>query len=78
MRPSSASQRCAVRIMTAASQHYPLGVEVIAPDGSHQTLVADRFVLAATAIEDARLLLLSDPGGPGIGNSSGAVFKGAR
>jgi choline dehydrogenase-like flavoprotein len=51
------------------------GVEVIAPDGSHQTLVADRFVLAATAIEDARLLLLSDPGGPGVGNSSGLVGR---
>jgi choline dehydrogenase-like flavoprotein len=51
------------------------GVEVIAPDGSHQTLVADRYVLGANAIEDARLLLLSDPGGPGIGNSSGLVGR---
>ncbi len=51
------------------------GVEVIAPDGSHQTLTADRYVLAATAIEDARLLFLSDPQGPGIGNSSGLVGR---
>ena len=51
------------------------GVVVIAPDGSQQTLTADRYVLAATAIEDARLLLLSDPGGPGVGNSSGLVGR---
>jgi choline dehydrogenase-like flavoprotein len=51
------------------------GVVVIGPDGKQQTVVADRYVLAATAIEDARLLLLSDPGGPGIGNSSGLVGR---
>ena len=51
------------------------GVEVIAPDGSHQTLTAGRYLLACTAIEDVRLLLLSDPGGPGVGNSSGLVGR---
>jgi gluconate 2-dehydrogenase alpha chain len=49
------------------------GVDVIAPDGSRQTLTADRYVLAATAIEDARLLFLSDPNG--LGNSSGLVGR---
>ncbi|HEY1958313.1 MAG TPA: GMC family oxidoreductase [Polyangiaceae bacterium] len=49
------------------------GVVVIAPDGSQQTLTADRYVLAATAIEDARLLFLSDPAG--VGNSSGLVGR---
>lgn len=51
------------------------GVEVIGPDGTHETLTADRYILAATAIEDARLLFLSDPQGPGIGNSSGLVGR---
>jgi len=49
------------------------GVVVIGPDGSQQTLTADRYVLAATAIEDARLLFLSDPAG--VGNSSGLVGR---
>lgn len=32
-------------------------------------------MLAASPLEDARLLLLSDPGGPGIGNSSGLLGR---
>jgi choline dehydrogenase-like flavoprotein len=50
-------------------------VDVIAPDGTRQTVTADRYVLGANAIEDTRLLLLSDPGGAGIGNSSGLVGR---
>ncbi len=63
----------AVRLLSQAGAIS--GVEVIGPDGSRQTLRADRYVLAASPIEDARLLLLSDPGGPGLGNSSGMVGR---
>jgi len=51
------------------------GVEAIGPSGQTQMFTADRYVLAASPIEDARLLLLSDPGGPGVGNSSGLVGR---
>lgn len=37
-------------------------------NGQERTIVADTFVLACGAVENARLLLASDPGGPGIGN----------
>jgi choline dehydrogenase-like flavoprotein len=50
-------------------------VEAIGPDGMRRQFVADRYVLAASPIEDARLLFLSDPGGLGIGNSSGLVGR---
>jgi len=46
-------------------------VEAIGPDGSRVTFKADRFVLAASPIEDVRLLLLSG----GLGNSSGQVGR---
>jgi choline dehydrogenase-like flavoprotein len=36
------------------------GVEYVDPDGARQTATADRVVLAASAIESARLLMLSD------------------
>jgi choline dehydrogenase-like flavoprotein len=45
-------------------------VECIDPDGKTVQYQAARFVLAASPIEDARICLLSDPGGPGVGNSS--------
>jgi choline dehydrogenase-like flavoprotein len=51
------------------------GVEAIGPTGERRMFTADRYVLAASPIEDARLLLLSDPGGPGVGNSSGLVGR---
>ena len=51
------------------------GVEAIGPSGQTQMFTADRYVLAASPIEDARLLLLSDPGGPGVGNFSGLVGR---
>jgi choline dehydrogenase-like flavoprotein len=43
-------------------------VEYIDDDGDVQTVKAQRFVLAASAIESARLCFLSDPSGPGLGN----------
>jgi len=50
-------------------------VECIDPNGNVVQYSATRYVLAASPIEDARLLLLSDPGGPGIGNSSDMVGR---
>lgn len=48
------------------------GVEYIDADGAVVTVAADRYVLAASAAESARLLLLS---GTGLGNSSGLVGR---
>lgn len=50
-------------------------VECIDPNGNVVQYQAARFVLAASPIEDARLLFLSDVGGPGIGNSSDMVGR---
>ena len=47
------------------------GVEAIDPTGARVTYTADRYVLAASPIEDARLLQLSG----GLGNSSGMVGR---
>jgi choline dehydrogenase-like flavoprotein len=50
------------------------GVEYVDGDGARRTAVADAYVLAAAAIESARLCLLSPvPGGGALGNSSGQV-----
>jgi gluconate 2-dehydrogenase alpha chain len=48
------------------------GVEVIGPDGKRAEHKAAQYILAASPIENARLLLLS---GPGLGNSSGLVGR---
>ena len=50
-------------------------VDAIGPDGARVTYSADRYVLAASPIEDARLCLLSDSTGAGVGNSSGQVGR---
>jgi choline dehydrogenase-like flavoprotein len=50
-------------------------VEYIDDQGQLQTATADTVILAASAIESVRLCLLSDPGGPGVGNSSGHVGR---
>lgn len=47
-------------------------VEVVDPAGAMQRISADRYVLAASAAESARLLLLSDTT---LGNSSGLVGR---
>jgi len=47
------------------------GVEAIDPTGARVTYTADRYVLAASPIEDARLLMLSG----NLGNSSGLVGR---
>src|SRR5258705_3005528 len=57
-----------VRLNTNTSRTEISGVGCIGPDGGGVTYTADRYVLAASPIEDARLLQLSDPR---LGNSSG-------
>lgn len=62
------------RLIHTGGQHVT-GVEYIDGDGKHQQATADQFIIAASAIESARLCLLSDLGGPGLGNSSGMVGR---
>lgn len=50
-------------------------VECIDPRGRVGRVVADAFILAAGAIESPRICFLSDPGGPGLGNSSGQLGR---
>jgi choline dehydrogenase-like flavoprotein len=47
------------------------GVEYVDPTGARQTASAGAYLLAASAVESARLCLLSAPGG--LGNASGQV-----
>jgi gluconate 2-dehydrogenase alpha chain len=63
------------RLATNGGKTSITGVEYIDADGQRQQAKADLYVLAASAIESARLCLLSDPGGPGLGNSSGQVGR---
>ena len=51
------------------------GVEYVDGNGRTQQATADQYIVAATAAESARLCLLSDLGGPGLGNSSGMVGR---
>lgn len=61
----------AVKLLTSGDRKRIEGVECIGPDGKRLTLRADAYVLAASPIEDARLLFLSGD----IGNSSGQVGR---
>ena len=63
----------AVKLTLSGDKTQVTGVEAIGPDGKRRTYTADRYVLAASPIEDARLLFLSDPAG--VGNSSGQVGR---
>lgn len=60
-----------VKLVPNATGTAIASIETIEPDGTRGSYTADRFVLAASPIEDARLLLLSG----GLGNSSGLVGK---
>ena len=51
-------------------------VSVATPRGARWTVRAKRVVLAAGAVENARLLLLSDDGRGALGNSGGWVGRG--
>ncbi|HKJ23267.1 MAG TPA: GMC family oxidoreductase N-terminal domain-containing protein, partial [Myxococcota bacterium] len=65
----------AVRLHLSPSGREVREVEAIDPSGARVRLRADRFVLAASPIEDARLLCLSGEGGRPIANSSGLVGR---
>lgn len=67
------TQTRAVKLLVNGARNTVTGVECKGPSGEKVMYTADRYILAASPIEDARLLLLSDPGGPGLGNSSGQV-----
>lgn len=64
----------AVKLLTNASGTEITGVETIGPDGKRKIYRADRYVLAASPIEDVRLLYLSGDGAA-IGNRSGLVGR---
>ncbi|HEY4122545.1 MAG TPA: GMC family oxidoreductase [Byssovorax sp.] len=61
------------KLLLNGAKNEIVGVEAIGPDGARVTFKADRYVLAASPIESARLCLLSDP--DGVGNSSGQVGR---
>jgi choline dehydrogenase-like flavoprotein len=69
------AQTRVVQLLTNGAKSSITGVVTIGPDGSKATYTADRYVLATSPIEDARILLLSDPGGSGLGNSSDQVGR---
>lgn len=64
-----------VKLVMNGQKNEIASVECIGPKGEKLSFKADRYVLAASPIESARLLLLSDPGGTGIGNGSGLVGR---
>lgn len=66
---------CMVARLVHDGGRHVTAVEYFDADGERQTAIADQFILAASAIESARLCLLSDLGGPGLGNSSGMVGR---
>jgi choline dehydrogenase-like flavoprotein len=64
-----------VRLLADGAGTTITGVEAILSDGTRRTFTADRYVLAANPVEDARLLFLSAIAGQALGNSSGLVGK---
>jgi gluconate 2-dehydrogenase alpha chain len=78
LRDALISGNCQLQAETRVVKLVPNGagtaidhVEAIDPTGARVTFKADRFVLAASPIEDVRLLALSG----GLGNSSGQVGR---
>ncbi len=63
----------ALRLNVDSGKAEVSGVDAILPDGTTRTFTADSYILAANAIESARLVLLSAPGG--IGNSRDLVGR---
>jgi gluconate 2-dehydrogenase alpha chain len=60
------------RLLVNATGTEITGVEYIDPGGNVITVSATRYVLAASAIESARIVMMS---GAGVGNSSGLVGR---
>jgi gluconate 2-dehydrogenase alpha chain len=69
------SETRVARLISNSTGTEVTGVEAIEPDGTRTTYVADRYVLAATAVESPRLLWLSGDGSNALGNSSGQVGR---
>jgi len=65
----------ATRLVTDSGGRRVSAVEYLDEDGNLASVSGDRYVLAASPIESARLCFLSDPGGPGVGNSSGLLGR---
>ncbi|HYC21939.1 MAG TPA: GMC family oxidoreductase [Candidatus Bathyarchaeia archaeon] len=65
----------ATRITTSNGGQHATGVDYLDPDGNPAHVAGDRVVISANSIESARLCLLSDLGGPGLGNSSDMVGR---
>jgi choline dehydrogenase-like flavoprotein len=66
---------CMVTRLTHTGGRHVTGVEYVDGDGTKQQATADQFIISASAIESARLCLLSDLGGAGLGNSSAMVGR---
>lgn len=65
---------CFVRkLRTDGSGQHIVGIEYVDPDGTVQTASADRYILAASAMESVRLALLSD-----LGLGAGPAFHLGR
>ncbi len=69
------SETRVTKLLYSSSKREIVGVEALDPQGQKVEFRADQYVLAASPIEDARLLFLSDLGGSGLGNSSGMVGR---
>jgi len=65
----------ASRLVLDGTGHHVTGTEYVDNDGQVQTATADTIILAASPVESVRLCLVSDPGGPGVGNSSGRLGR---
>ncbi|MEZ5503246.1 MAG: GMC family oxidoreductase [Halioglobus sp.] len=65
----------ATRLVTGGNGRVVTAVEYLDPAGRPGSVSGDLVMLAASPIESARLCLLSDPSGTGLGNSSGAVGR---
>jgi choline dehydrogenase-like flavoprotein len=63
------------RLLLDSSRRHVTGVEYVDNDGQPQSASADLCILAASSMESVRLCQLSDPGGPGVGNSSGHLGR---
>jgi choline dehydrogenase-like flavoprotein len=63
------------RLLVDGSGRRVVAVEYIDNDGRPQSAAADIVILAASPIESARICLLSDPQGRGLGNSSGHLGR---
>jgi choline dehydrogenase-like flavoprotein len=80
LRRALLTHRCQLRYHAAAVRLVRTGpritgVEYVDADGARQMATADAYLLAASAIESARLCLLSDPDGTGLGNGRGQVGR---